>query len=128
MNDYKTYSIALNKCVFDTIKMREDFSDEHKEVLDKSLINRMYYALYNRLVTELEEVQNTTANKHKQIYDILTKQSSNREIERVKDVFEDMKRLREWADYKPYYPTPPYNLNTLQEKVYKIISREKIFN
>jgi len=127
MNAYHTYSVDLCQCIYDTMQIKSNFNAKHTEVLDKSLINRLYYALYNRLVSELEEVQNTTSNKHQQIYDILNKKSSNKEIQRVKNVFSDMKRLREWADYKPEYTAPPYNLNNLQEKVYRIIKRDKIF-
>jgi len=96
--------------------------------LEKSLINRLYYALYNRIIAELPDLQSsTTANKHMQINQILLKESSKRSIEQVQQVFTDMKVLREWADYKPNESTPPYNLDILQNKVYSIVKRAKIF-
>ena len=102
MNEYKTYSVALNKCVFDTIKMRDNFNDEHKEVLDKSLINRMYYALYNRIVAELSEVQNTTANKHQQIYNILIATSNASCVQINPFKFQDCHRFKNEGKKKHY--------------------------
>lgn len=128
MNPYKEYSEALTHCVYAMMQPVIKIEDIDKLSLEKSLINRLYYALYNRIIAELPDLQsNTTSNKHMQINQILLKQSSNRSIEQVHQVFNDMKVLREWADYKPNESRPPYNLNTLQMKVYSIVKRVKIF-
>lgn len=128
MNSYKKYSEMLTHCVYTMIQPIIKVEDIDKLSLEKSLINRLYYALYNRIMSELPNLQSsTTPNKHMQINDILLKQSSNRSIQQVQEVFQDMKVLREWADYKPNETGPPYNLNTLQYKVYSIVKRKKIF-
>jgi len=128
MNPYREYSETLTHCVYTMMQPVIKVEDVDKLSLEKSLINRLYYALYNRIVAELPDLQsNTTSNKHMQINQILLKQSSNRSIEQVRQVFNDMKILREWADYKPNESTPPYNLNVLQMKVYSIVKRAKIF-
>jgi len=128
MNPYKEYSEKLTHCVYAMMQPVVKIEDIDILSLEKSLINRLYYALYNRIIAELPDLQsNTTPNKHMQISQILLKQSSKKSIEQVHQVFNDIKILREWADYKPNEPTPPYNLNILQTKVYSIVKRVKIF-
>jgi|GEM_PF-6286066 len=128
MNPYYEYSQTLTHCVYSMMQPTVAIDNIDKLSLEKSLINRLYYALYNRIIAELPKLQiSTTGNKHKQINDILLSKSSNRSIEQVHQVFNDMKTLREWADYKPNESAPPYNLNILQTKVYSIVKRKKIF-
>lgn len=128
MNPYYDYSQTLTHCVYSMIQPEIKIDSIDKLSFEKSLINRLYYALYNRIVAELPKIQqSTTGNKHQQINNILLSKSSNRSIEQVYQVFNDMKTLREWADYKPNESTPPYNLNILQTKVYLIVKRRKIF-
>jgi len=128
MNAYKEYSEKLTHCIYSMMQPTIKIEDIDTLSLEKSLINRLYYALYNRIIAELPDLQSsTTTNKHMQINQILLKQSSTRSIEQVQQVFHDMKILREWADYKPNDSTPPYNLKILQNKVYLIIKRAKIF-
>jgi len=128
MSSYKEYSEKLTHCVYTMMQPTINVEDVDTLSLEKSLINRLYYALYNRIIAELPDLQSsTTANKHMQINQILLKQSSKRSIEQVQQVFNDMKTLREWADYKPNDSIPPYNLSILQNKVYSIVKREKLF-
>lgn len=128
MNAYKEYSEKLTHCAYTMMQPVVNVEDIDKLSLEKSLINRLYYALYNRIIAELPDLQSsTTPNKHMQVNQILLKESSKRSIEQVQQVFNDMKVLREWADYKPEESTPPYNLNVLQNKVYSIVKRSKIF-
>lgn len=128
MNPYYDYSQTLTHCVYSMMQSEIKIDDIDKLSLEKSLINRLYYALYNRIIAELPKLQiSTTGNKHKQINDILLSKSSNRSIEQVYEVFKDMKTLREWADYKPNESTPLFDLNVWQTKVYSIVKRKKIF-
>jgi len=128
MNEYKEYSETLTHCVYTMMQPTIIVKNIDKLSLEKSLISRLYYALFNRIIAELPKLQlSTTGNKHSQINAILLQKSSNNSIKQVHQVFNDMQTLRIWADYKPNESTPPYNLNILQTKVYAIVNRGKLF-
>ena len=89
--------------------------------LFRIVVSRLYYALYHQyLHSNLEMVESTSSNKHREIKERLQK-SSNRDLSKL---FFELQQLRVWADYETK-PTPKFKLQIayLLHKVNRVVNR-----
>lgn len=99
-----------------------------EDILIRTGINRLYYALFNRIIDELPEIKSSSAGqKHERILDRLKSGSGNLHTKRVKDLFSDLQTLRINADYYPEKSLPVVNLDILVSKTFRVIKSKNIF-
>ena len=128
MMEYNELANGLNTFAYNLHKFDITEFQITQEVANRSIINRLYYALYNRLINELPSLQlSKTPDKHQQIEDRLKRHLDNNTCRYTYNHFRDLKSLRVWADYKPTIEAPNTNFNILLAKTYKILQYQKIF-
>lgn len=99
--EFNAYSFEINN-----IKLGID--DETKT---RAIINRLYYALFHRILPEIKELKNNEgANQHDAICRILLKKAPNQDATKL---FLKLKSLRVWADYEINNPPYPIDLKRL---------------
>lgn len=120
--DLNTFSFSYNKKDNAIFKL----NDESQK---RIFLSRLYYALYHRVLTELPKVKELSGpGGHKTVIDTLEKQTrQGNHYRRLYDHYRDLKKLREWADYKI---DEDLNSNTtfpvLFQKTYSFINSAKL--
>ena len=96
------FSKDLNKFSFFYKNKNSAIFEINDESQQRIFISRLYYSLYHRLLTELSKEKNLTGpGGHKTLFIALEKQAGNGEFyRRLFTHFKDLRKLREWADYK----------------------------
>ena len=96
------FSKDLNKFSFFYKNKNSAIFEINDESQKRIFISRLYYSLYHRLLTELSKEKNLTdPGGHKTLFIALEKQAGNGEFyRRLFTHFKDLRKLREWADYK----------------------------
>ncbi len=127
MMTHQQLSTELYTLAYNLSNISPSVSLVGQETLNRSIINRLYYALYNKIIDELPQLKTSqTGNKHEQIVNILKRNSHNSTCKNAYNVFTELKTLRIWADYKPTIDSPPSNLANLLYKTNTIINYKKI--
>lgn len=98
--------------------------ETHKRVL----VSKLYYALFHRIMEELPFLQGLSGpGQHKTIKETLQKQANKSTTNRnLLYLFNDLKSLREWADYEVFTSPPPTNMNSLYQKTFTTINSPKL--
>lgn len=100
-----------------------DFLDDTQAIFYRTSYQKLYYALYHKILYHDSELAlSTGSNKHQAI---LNKIRNNPKLYQL---FSKLKALRVWADYSTD-DTPQQGLQSvkhLQNQVYKIIKTKKI--
>lgn len=108
--EFSAYSFEINKT-------KLEINDETKT---RAIINRLYYALFHRILPELNELKNKSgSSQHDAIYGILSKNAPNQEVTKL---FSILKSLRVWADYEINNPPFDFNLNRLIERTHRVVN------
>ena len=108
--EFSAYSFEINKT-------KLEINDETKT---RAIINRLYYALFHRILPEINELKNKSgSSQHDAIYGILLKKVPNQEVTRL---FNILKSLRVWADYEINNPPFPINLKRLINQTHKVVN------
>jgi len=116
------YAKALNVYSYE-LKVSDNTTND---LVIRVKISRLYYALFHRIIQELPKLQASSAgSKHDQILRRL-EASGNTNTQRVFQVFKDLKRLRELADYEPSTLCPLSDLAVLYAKTHKFIKSDRI--
>ncbi len=128
MTEYRQLALGLNTFAYNLSNFDILQLGITENVSKRSIFNRLYYALYNRLIDELPDLQvSTTGEKHQQIEDRLRRNTHNDVCRKAYNLFRDLKTLRVWADYKPTMQEPNSNLTLLLQKTYEVINYDTIF-
>ena len=100
--DRLEYSKDLNAFSFSYNNKDVAIFELNNESQKRIFISWLYYSLYHRLLTELSKEKNLTGpGGHKTLFIALEKQAGNGEFyRRLFTHFKDLRKLREWADYK----------------------------
>ncbi len=108
--EFSAYSFEI-----DNTKL--NINDETKT---RAIINRLYYALFHRILPEINELKNKSgSSQHDAIYGILLKKVPNQEVTRL---FNILKSLRVWADYEINNPPFPINLKRLINQTHRVVN------
>lgn len=108
--EFSAYSYEINKTNL-------NINDETKT---RAIINRLYYALFHRILPEMNELKNKSgSSQHDAIYGILLKKVPNQEVTRL---FNILKSLRVWADYEINNPPFPINLKRLINQTHRVVN------
>ncbi len=130
----KEFALNTKQFIYEMNNKKENLFNE---ILDKTefkddifihmSINRLYYALYNRIIEELPHIKHSSkGSKHKQILQELS-QNQNPTIRNTLRIFRELQDLRITADYYPEQTLPNLSLNVLIAKVNRILNYKKIF-
>lgn len=99
--EFNAYSFEINN-------INLEIDDETKT---RAIINRLYYALFHKILPEIKELKNKSgSSQHDAICVILLKRVPNQDITRL---FIKLKNLRVWADYEINNPPYPIDLKRL---------------
>ena len=117
--DHQQYAEALNHFSFQFFKADKDLFNTEEEVKQRIILSRLYYALMHHFFQKHPKLANSTAaGKHETLLRII--QNEHREYF---SLFIELKKLREWADYKPAEKLPfPINLGRLLHNANRIIN------
>ena len=108
--EFSAYSYEINKTNL-------NINDETKT---RAIINRLYYALFHRILPEINELKNKSgSSQHDAIYGILLKKVPNQEVTRL---FNILKSLRVCADYEINNPPFPINLKRLINQTHRVVN------
>ena len=125
---HKKYAEELNNFSYNSKDIDPNTLIITDETMLRVRINRLYYALYHRIMEELPDLQvSTGGEKHKQIEERLARHASNEHTNRVYQHFRDLKTLRVWADYEVDREPPTHDLTILFRKTYAFIKAKRIF-
>lgn len=96
------FSKELNKFSFSYNKKDSAIFDLSDESQKRICLSRLYYALYHRVLTELPKIKELSGpGGHITVVETLAKQvNKGVHYERLYFHYKDLKKLREWADYK----------------------------
>ncbi|MFW2600513.1 hypothetical protein [Aliarcobacter butzleri] len=96
------FSKELNKFSFSYNKKDSAIFDLSDESQKRIYLSRLYYALYHRVLTELPKIKELSGpGGHITVVETLAKQvNKGVHYERLYFHYKDLKKLREWADYK----------------------------
>ena len=96
MMTYNSLSQELNTLAYNLQNTDTSFLGVDEETLQRSIINRLYYALFTRIIDELPQLKaSKTGDKHQQIEERLKKYSNNVTCSNTYRLFRDLKSLRE---------------------------------
>lgn len=89
------------------------------ETKTRAIINRLYYALFHRILPEIKELKNKSgSSQHDALYRALLIKAPNQEIT---NLFSKLKALRVWADYE-INNSPNIDLQRLIYETNKVVN------
>lgn len=89
-----------------------------QDALNRTIINRSYYALFHKILPYYPLINNSTGGKkHEALREAI---KANRELHQLFCTLQD---LRVWADYKIEMPMKISDLTAILEKTYSVIKR-----
>ena len=127
--EYLDLSKEFNTFSFECNRMPSSAFGISEETQKRVILSRLYYALFNRLLAELPKIaMSRGSNKHESVKNILAQQAGSGDFYRnLYNLFIDLKKFREWADYKLTNTIPLNGVFTmLLQKVYKYINAAKV--
>ncbi len=127
--DRLNFSKDLNAFSFSYNKKDTAIFGLNDESQKRIFLSRLYYALYHRVLTELPKIEELTGpGGHKTVVLALSKQSGRgSHYRRLYLHYTDLKKLREWADYKIEEElNPSINFTVLFEKTLSFIKAKKL--
>jgi hypothetical protein len=127
--DRLEYSKDLNTFSFSYNKKDVAIFGLNEESQKRIFLSRLYYALYHRVLTELPKIKELTGpGGHKTVIDTLEKQTRvGSHYKRLYDHYKDLKKLREWADYKIDEDlSSSTSFPVLFQKTFSFINSEKL--
>jgi len=100
--DRLDFSKDLNSFSFSYDKKDSAIFELNDESQKRIIISRLYYALYHRVLAELPKIKELTGpSGHVTVVNTLEKQTrKGMHYQRLYNHYRDLKRLREWADYR----------------------------
>lgn len=111
---FEEFSKDLNLFSF----LYETKNDEIFKITDETqqriILSRLYYAVLHHFFELHPNIATSSqAGKHETMSRIVQKEHPN-----MSSIFNELKQLREWADYKPHEAAPfPINMKSLLHKV-----------
>jgi len=105
--DFQTYAERLNSFSFHFHNGDKKLFEIDDEVKERIILSRLYYALLHHFFQQHKTLANSTASgKHETMLRIVENEHSPHF-----SLFEELKKLREWADYRPMEKAP-FSINT----------------
>lgn len=106
MMDNQTYAEELNRFSFEFYKEEKGLFNIDDEVKQRIVLSRLYYALLHHFFQRHQDLATSSAaGKHETMLRIVQREHSAHF-----SLFNELKKLREWADYKPT-ENAPFSLN-----------------
>jgi len=117
--DNQKYAKELNKFSFLFNKEDKEIFEIDDEVKLRIVLSRLYYAVLHHFFQQHQELSNSSASgKHETMLRIVEREHSGHSI-----LFKELKKLREWADYRPLENVPfPINIGRLLHNANRIIN------
>lgn len=114
---FEEYSKDLNYFSF----LYENKNDEVFKIADESqqriILSRLYYAVLHHFFQKYPQIATSSqSGKHETMARIVQKEHPS-----LSSVFNELKQLREWADYRPH-EAAPFMINT-KALLHKVKSR-----
>jgi len=105
--DFQEYAKGLNHFSFLLFKEKEEVFEIDSDVRYRIVLSRLYYALLHHFFHLHRELAESSASgKHETMLRIVEK-----EHRQYFALFTELKKLREWADYRPAEEAP-FPINT----------------
>lgn len=120
MGEHGELSQEFNKFAYllaskDLNKINKLLSCENKEILQRIILGRLYYAIYHFFAEKNEAFRNSTSsNKHQKLLEILKKEKKYKEYQ----VCLKLQKLRIWADYETKPQKENIKIAQLTKEVY----------
>ena len=116
--DFQEYAEELNHFSFRFHNEDKKLFEIDIEVKERIILSRLYYALLHHFFQQHKALANSTASgKHETMLRMVQKEHSHHF-----PLFMELKKLREWADYRPMENMPfPVNVGRLLHNANRVI-------